>query len=216
MTHSSSDIASSLHTCGSIPLGPMDLCLSIPFKCFLRWPCSGEKWFLPLVSRAWACWKPKKVFGTLVFAVFCHQVSWPIQQQAHNFPDISSAADVFPSVLLVAFHHSHEIQLHLDLSFLSVPLNPQTVPLHFLGHLSQLLPLAHFCFMFEIFWEFLVHPCRAPATLAWLPAHGDTFQWQSHSSAYLHTFHFCGSSLRHIEPTLIMTLILLVHCFIPN
>lgn len=103
--------------------------------------------------------------------VFCYQVSWPIQQQAHNFPAVSSAAEVSPGVFLAAFHHPHETQHHMDLSFLIVSLNPQIVPLLFLGYLSQLLPLAHFPSLSEIFWEFLVHPCRAPATLTWLPAH---------------------------------------------
>lgn len=95
--------------------------------------------------------------------VVCHQVSGPIQQQAHNFPDMSSAADVFPGVLLVALHHYHEFRLVLPNC---VPKPSDSASLHFLGHLSQLFPLAHFSFVFWIFWEFLVHPCRAPATLA--------------------------------------------------
>lgn len=98
------------------------------------------------------------------------------------------------------------------------PPEPSDSASMFFLHLSQLFPLAGFPFTFELCQEFLVHPCRAPATLAWLLAHwdgpfleSDTFQCQFYNSAYLHFV-----LLWWPKPTLIVTLIFLVHCSISN
>lgn len=102
------------------------------------------------------------------------------------------AASISAEVLLAAVHIPHQFCSSLGLpKCVLETLDSSCMPL--LGHLSQLLPFAHFPFMLELCQEFLVHPCRSPASLVWLPAQwdgpfsgSDIYQCQFHSSAYLH------------------------------
>lgn len=142
---------------------------------------------------------------------FCQKVSWPIQQQAHNFPDMSSAAELSPGVLLAAFHHLHDIQLYLDLSFLTVSLNSQTVPLCIFWVTCPsfcLFPIFPSCLRFSGSSLF-IHAGLLPVLLDFLLMERDPSWEGTHFSGNFTVQHTCIHSTFVAQALNILSLLLL-------
>lgn len=88
--------------------GPMSLCASSFFRCFLVWSSSGKSspQIFSLVSQ-WpkAIHTSKDRCGDVQYlcylCVLCHYIACPTQQQAHIFPNLPFAADRLREALLV-------------------------------------------------------------------------------------------------------------------
>lgn len=153
--------------------------------------------------------------------VFCHQVS--LQQIGPQLPWHVFCCWCISWNPFCCFSPPHEIQLCTDLSFLTMSLSPQTVPLCIFWVTCPsfyLLPTSLLCLRFSgsscSSMQGSCHSCLTFSSWSW------TLLGKWHISVAISqfsipiSFHFRGSSPRHIEPTLIMTLILLVHCSILN
>lgn len=126
--------------------------------------------------------------------------------------------------ILVALHIPHQIQLHIGLAFLTVFLNLMTVPLRFSWVTCPIFCLLHTypLHLSVARHSLFIHVGLLTPSLDFLHTGMDPFWKMSHfcvSFGVQHTnilLYFGGSSLRLTEPTLFVTLILLVHCSIPN
>lgn len=159
-----------------------------------------------------------KIFSTLVFSV----------SFVTRSPDPFSSRPTFSLYAICCqcicwspccCSHSSPIQSNLGLpNCVLEPLDSASMP-----HLSHLLPFTHFPFRLSFSRSSLfVHAGLLPLLFDFLLSGMDPSREVTYISVNFtiqHTyilFYFGGSSLRGAEPALIVTLILLVHCSIPN
>lgn len=172
--------ASSLSIYRCIPPGPTDLCMSHQFKCSFTWsfftkvslPFSGlshwSLWPRILESKSYQQKLKQRMHQVHCFPVFC----------VTRFPiPFTNGPTLFVFFLCCWNTHKslscynqflHQIELQ---NYFGLP-NPifagsECVSKFLLGHLTPLLPLVNFFFIYKFCQEWLGYPCSPPV---WFPA----------------------------------------------
>lgn len=167
-------LASSLNTCGSLPSGLRDLCLSRFFKHFLppsqriSFPCSRpSSWSLvPRILTAGLTNKngDAELQGPWFSPWLFEKILVSIQQKVHNF---FTLPDVLLVAALVVLHVLRQIELSVGFgfpNFIAAHLDSVLIPP---GLLNPCFPsLVHFLLMLDFCQEQLVHPHRPPTSFA--------------------------------------------------